>query len=102
MVILTMTVCYYHVTYAFPSESTLYTCLNVKERFAQNRRNIWSLSGSNRIATHNHLVCKQSLNHLAKHLYTQPFMPYSNTSSTQKGVPTEEGGLLTVSAPGTY
>ena len=25
------TVCSYHVTYAFQSESTLYSCLNVKE-----------------------------------------------------------------------
>ena len=30
-----MTVCYYHVTYAFQSESTLYSCLNVKELFPQ-------------------------------------------------------------------
>ena len=26
-----MSVCYYHVTYVFQSESTLYSCLNVKE-----------------------------------------------------------------------
>ena len=37
------TICYYHVTYAFQSESTLYSCLNVKEHLAQNRRDIWSL-----------------------------------------------------------
>ena len=30
-----MTVCYYHITYAFQSESTLYSCLNVKELFAE-------------------------------------------------------------------
>ena len=47
--------------------------LNVKEPFAQNRRNIWSLSGSSTVWTHNHLVCKQSLNHLAKCASTQPF-----------------------------
>ena len=29
-----LTVCSYHVTYAFQSESTLYICLNVKEPFA--------------------------------------------------------------------
>ena len=29
-----MTVCFYHVTYAFQSESTLYSCLNVKELLA--------------------------------------------------------------------
>ena len=38
-----MSVCSYHVTYAFQSESTLYSCLNVKELLAQNRRNIWNL-----------------------------------------------------------
>ena len=33
-------VCYYHVTYKFQSESTLYSCLNVKELPAGNRRQI--------------------------------------------------------------
>ena len=47
---------YYHVTYVFQSESTLYSFLNVKERLAQNRHNIWSLSHRNGIQTHNHLV----------------------------------------------
>ena len=41
-------------------------CLNVKELFVRNRRDIWSLSDSNGIWTHNHLVPKQTLNHLAK------------------------------------
>ena len=50
-----VTVCYYHVTYAFQSESTLYSCLNVKELLARNRRDIWSLSDSSGIWTHNHL-----------------------------------------------
>ena len=31
-----LTVCSYHVTYAFQSESTLYSCLNVKELLARN------------------------------------------------------------------
>ena len=57
---------YYHVTHAFQSESTLYSCLNSKERLAWNSGNTWSLIGSNGIQTHNHLVCKQTLNHLAK------------------------------------
>ena len=35
---LSMTVCYYHVTYAFRIESTLYSCLNVKKPLARNRR----------------------------------------------------------------
>ena len=42
-----MTLCSYHVTYAFQSESTLYSCLNVKELLAQSRREIWSFSGCN-------------------------------------------------------
>ena len=50
------TVCSCHVTYAFQSESTLYGCLNVKELLARSRREIWRL------------VCKRTLNHLAKWL----------------------------------
>ena len=41
-----LTVWYYHVTYSSQSESTLYSCLNVKELLARNRRDIWSLSNS--------------------------------------------------------
>ena len=41
-------------------------CLNVKELFTWSRRHIWSLSDSNEIQTHNHLVRKWTLNHLAK------------------------------------
>ena len=41
-----LTACYYHVTYAPQSESTLYSCLTVKEVLTGNRRNIWSLSDS--------------------------------------------------------
>ena len=37
---LPLTVCFYHVTYAFQSESTLYSCLNVKELLARSRREI--------------------------------------------------------------
>ena len=36
-----LTVCSYHVTCAFQSESTLYSCLNFKELFAQNKRGIF-------------------------------------------------------------
>ena len=39
-------------------------CLNVKELLAQNRRHIWSLSYSNGIRTHNHLIRKRTHNHL--------------------------------------
>ena len=35
-----MIVCFYHVTQEFESESTLYSCLNVKELLAQSRRHI--------------------------------------------------------------
>ena len=41
-----LTVCSCHVTYAFESESTLYSCLNVKELQAR---------------SHNHLVHKRTL-----------------------------------------
>ena len=61
-----LTVCSYHVTYAFLSESTLYSCLNVTEFLVQSRREIWSLSDYNWTRTHNHLVHKRTLNHLAK------------------------------------
>ena len=40
--------------------------LNVKEFLARSRCHIWNLSDSNGIRTHNHLVRKQTLNHLAK------------------------------------
>ena len=61
-----MTVCSYHVTYAFQSESTPYSCLNVKELLARNWSVIWSLSDYNGTKTHNNVVCKRTLNHLAK------------------------------------
>ena len=35
-----LTDCFYHVTYEFESESTLYSCLNVKELLARSRRHI--------------------------------------------------------------
>ena len=50
-----LTVCYY-VMYAFQSESTLYSCLNVKKRLARNRCDIWSLSDCNENRTHSHLI----------------------------------------------
>ena len=62
--ILILVVCYYHVTYAFHSEYTLYSCLNVKELLARDRRRILRLSESDGIQTQNHLVCKRTLNHL--------------------------------------
>ena len=60
-------VCFYPVTYEFDSESTLYSCLNVKELLARSRRHIcWTLSDCNGTRTDNHLVRKRTLNHLAK------------------------------------
>ena len=41
-------------------------CLNVKELLSWSRWHIWTSSDCNRIQTHNNLVCKQTLNHLAK------------------------------------
>ena len=61
-----LTVCFYHVTYAFQSESILNSCLNVKELLPQIRRQIWSLSGRNWTQTQKHLVRKQKLNHFDK------------------------------------
>ena len=37
-------------------------CLNGEELLARSRRHIWSLSNCNGIQTHNHLVCKRTLN----------------------------------------
>ena len=59
-----LTLCSCHVTYAFQSEFTLYSCLNVKELLARSGRGILSLSDCNWIRTHNHLVHKRILNHL--------------------------------------
>ena len=51
---------------SFQSESTLYSCLNVKEIFPRTGCGIQFLSDSNWTRTHNHLVLKQTINHLAK------------------------------------
>ena len=59
-------VCYYHVKYTFQSESTLYSCLNVKELLPWNKDHISSLSDCNGIKTYNHLISKRTLNQLAK------------------------------------
>ena len=61
-----MTVCSYHVTHGFQNEYTLCSCLNVKELLALNRRDIWSLSDCYGTWTHNQLIRKRTLNHLAK------------------------------------
>ena len=61
-----LTICSYDVMYAFQSESTCYSCLNVNELLAWSRCEIWSSSDCNWTRTHNHLVHKWTLNHLAK------------------------------------
>ena len=40
--------------------------MNIKELLAPNRRHIWNLNDRNGTQIHNHLVYKQTLNHLAK------------------------------------
>ena len=57
-----LTVCSYHITYAFQGEATSYSCLNVKELLARSRRDIWSFNDCNWTAT----VYKRILNHLAE------------------------------------
>ena len=52
--------------YTLQIESTFYISLNVKEHLARNKRDIWSLSDCNGTGTHNHLICKWTLNHLAE------------------------------------
>ena len=42
--------------YVFQSESTLYSCLDVKELVAWNKHDIWSLSDRNGTQIHNHLA----------------------------------------------
>ena len=61
-----LTVCSYHVTYAFESESTLYSCVRFKELLAGNRRGIWSFKDCNETPSHNHLFRKRTTNRLAK------------------------------------
>ena len=60
------TICLYHVTYAFQSESTLHIWLNVKRFFARKRHDIWCLSNWNGTQTHNHLGRRLTVNILAK------------------------------------
>ena len=52
--------------YTFQNQPTLYSCLNVKEPLAQNRRDILNLSDCYWTQTQNHLFFKQTLNFLAK------------------------------------
>ena len=60
-----LSVCYYYVTYAYQSESTLYICPNVNELISKSNRDICILSDTNGILMNNHLVYKQRINRLA-------------------------------------
>ena len=75
-----LTVCSYHVTYAFQSESKLNSCVHVKELLAQNRRNIWSLSDWNGIWIPNHLVINELMSYVVNtylyHTFDCMFSPY--------------------------
>ena len=46
--------------------SRLYSCLNVKELFVKNRRDVWRLSDCNKIWSHKHLFRNWTLKCLAK------------------------------------
>ena len=61
-----LTVCSCHVTYVFQSESTLYSCKNVKKLLSRSSCAIWNLSDCNWTRTKNHLLRKRTLNHLAQ------------------------------------
>ena len=61
-----LTVCYYHVAYAFQREFTLYSCLNVKGPPCSKQARYLKFRDSNGIRIHNHLVCKRTLNYIAK------------------------------------
>ena len=63
---LCQTVCSCHVTYAFQSESALYSGLNIKELLVRSRREIRNLSDCNWTRTQIHLVRKRTRNHLVK------------------------------------
>ena len=61
-----LSACSYHLKNTFFSESTLYSCLNVNKHLRGKIRNIWRLSDWIWTQTHNLLVCKRTLKHLAK------------------------------------
>ena len=61
-----LNVCSSHVTNAFHSESTLYSCLNVKKLHAGSLRENCSSSDCNWTRTQNNLARKLTLNNLTK------------------------------------
>ena len=67
-----LTVLYYHVTYEFQSESTLYSLPECQGTPCSKEAPYPSLSDSSVIRTHNHLVRKRTLDHL-DHLFFGKF-----------------------------
>ena len=61
-------VCFLQCHICVSRESTLWGCLNIKGLLARNRHDILRISDWNGIQTHNHIVRKQTLNHLANWL----------------------------------
>ena len=61
-----LTTCSCHITYAVRSESTLYSCMNLKELLARRRREIYRWSGCNWTLTQNQKVLNGKLKHLAE------------------------------------
>ena len=61
-----LTGCSYHVTYAFQSESTISSCLNVKELLAQNKHDIWSLSDSIGDSVRDMMITYSQMSHTDK------------------------------------
>ena len=76
-----LTACSSHVTYAFQSESTLYSCLNVKELLARSRHEIWSLSDCNWTQTQN--PCQSLATWLSVHLRTNCFRDWVQLQSQE-------------------
>ena len=60
-----LTVCSYHLRYTLQTESSFIICLKFKKLLALSKRNILRLRNYNVSQTHNHLVLKRTLNHLA-------------------------------------
>ena len=58
--------CHVYTCFRVNSHSKTWVSKNVKELFAWNRHDIWCLGDCNGTQTHNHWVCKWTLNHLAK------------------------------------
>ena len=61
-----LSACYHHVTCEFHNESTLYSLSECQETRCSNQVPYLEFIDSNTIRTHNHLVHKWTINHLAE------------------------------------